>query len=37
MLGDTAPKFFEWCHLTDLYRISQALGVEQNRKGAPKK
>lgn len=37
MLGEAAPKFFEWCHPADLYRISQALGVEQNRKGAPTK
>jgi len=34
MLGTAAPNFFEWCHPADLYRISQALGVEQNRKGA---
>lgn len=33
MLGEQAPKYFEWCHLTDLYKISQALGVEQRRKG----
>lgn len=34
MLGDGAPEFFEWCHPSDLYKISQALGVEQHRKGA---
>jgi hypothetical protein len=37
MLGDQAPKFFEWCQTRDLYKISQALGVEQQRKGAPTK
>jgi len=35
MLGDAAPKYFEWCSTRDLYRISQALGVEQERRGAP--
>jgi phage gp16-like protein len=35
MLGDAAPEFFEWCHPRDLHKISQALGVEQNRRGAP--
>jgi len=35
MLGTDAPRFFEWCHVRDLYKISQALGVEQQRKGAP--
>lgn len=35
MLGDAAPKFYEWCTARDLYRISQALGVEQERRGAP--
>lgn len=35
MLGDQAPKFFEWCTPHDLYKITQALGVEQERKGAP--
>ncbi|SDO77797.1 Protein of unknown function [Rhodoferax sp. OV413] len=35
MLGTDAPQFFEWCHPRDLYKISQALGVEQQRKGAP--
>lgn len=34
MLGDAAPQFFEWCTPHDLHKISQALGVEQNRKGA---
>lgn len=33
MLGDEAPKFFEWCKPRDLYKITQALGVEQRRKG----
>lgn len=37
MLGTDAPQFFEWCHLRDLTKISQALAVEQNRKGAPTK
>lgn len=37
MLGTDAPQFFEWCHLRDLTKISQALSVEQNRKGAPTK
>jgi hypothetical protein len=37
MLGADAPQFFEWCHLRDLTKISQALSVEQNRKGAPTK
>lgn len=35
MLGDLAPQFFEWCEIRDLYKISQALGIEQRRKGAP--
>jgi phage gp16-like protein len=35
MLGDQAPQFFEWCEVRDLYKISQALNVEQARKGAP--
>lgn len=35
MLGTEAPRFFEWCHVRDLHKISQALGVEQTRKGAP--
>lgn len=35
MLGDNAPEFFEWCTPRDLYKISQALGVEQHRKGVP--
>lgn len=33
MLGDDAPQFFEWCKPRDLYKITQALGVEQRRKG----
>jgi phage gp16-like protein len=37
MLGDAAPQFFEWCETRDLYKISQALNVEQIRKGAPVK
>lgn len=37
MFGDEAPEFFEWCHLGDLQRISQALTFQQNRKGAPTK
>ena len=37
MLGTDAPEFFEWCHLRDLTKISQALAVEQNRKGAATK
>lgn len=37
MLGTAVPKFFEWCIPADLYRISQALGIEKNRKGAPTK
>lgn len=35
MLGDEAPQFFEWCHVRDLERISQALTYQQNRTGAP--
>jgi phage gp16-like protein len=35
MLGDSAPQYFEWCALRDLHKISQALGVEQQRRGAP--
>jgi phage gp16-like protein len=35
MLGDQAPEFFEWCEVRDLYKISQALNVEQIRRGAP--
>ena len=34
MLGADCPQYFEWCHTTDLHKISQALGVEQKRKGA---
>lgn len=37
MLGADAPQFYEWCHVRDLYKISQALGVHQNRQGAPTK
>lgn len=37
MLGDETPKFFEWCHVRDLERISQALTYQQNRIGAPTK
>jgi len=37
MLGDEAPQFFEWCHVRDLERISQALTYQQNRTGAPTK
>ncbi|MBI2770035.1 MAG: regulatory protein GemA [Burkholderiales bacterium] len=37
MLGDHAPQFFEWCEARDLYKISQALGTEQIRKGAATK
>lgn len=34
MLGSDAPRFFEWCEVRDLYKISQALNIEQVRKGA---
>lgn len=37
MLGNEAPEFFEWCHVRDLERISQALTYQQNRTGAPTK
>lgn len=37
MLGTQAPRFFEWCEPRVLYQISQALGVEQQRKGAATK
>ena len=37
MLGTEAPEFYEWCHLDDLHKVSQALGYEQTRKGAPTK
>lgn len=37
MLGEVAPKFFEWCHVRDLERISQVLTHHQNRTGAPTK
>lgn len=33
MLGQQAPEYFEWCNLHDLHKITQALGVEQRRKG----
>lgn len=35
MLGSQAPEFFEWCEPRDLYKISQALGIEQQRQGVP--
>lgn len=34
MLGQHAPEYFEWCEPSDLLKISQALGVEQQRRGA---
>ena len=34
MLGDQAPEFYEWCEPRVLYQLSQALGVEQQRRGA---
>lgn len=34
MLGDQAPEFYEWCDPRTLYQVSQALGVEQQRRGA---
>jgi phage gp16-like protein len=34
MLGAEAPEYFEWCEPRDLYKLSQALGVEQQRRGA---
>lgn len=37
MLQKDAPEFYEWCHPPDLRRISQALGIEQERKGVPTK
>jgi phage gp16-like protein len=37
MLGDDCPKFFEWCHPSDLTRITQALGFQQRREGAATK
>jgi phage gp16-like protein len=37
MLGEAAPKFFEWCHLRDLHSISQALSIQQLRTGADTK
>lgn len=37
MFGDQAPKYFEWCHVRDLERISQALTYQQNRVGATTK
>lgn len=33
MLGDQAPEYFEWCTPHTLHKITQALGVEQQRKG----
>lgn len=35
MLGDAAPEFYEWCEPRDLYKLTQALGVEQQRRGVP--
>lgn len=35
MFGDEAPQFFEWLEPTRLHKVSQALGYEQNRQGAP--
>jgi phage gp16-like protein len=35
MLAEAAPEFYEWCEPRDLYKISQALGTEQIRKGVP--
>lgn len=35
MFGAEAPEFFEWCQPRDLYKISQALGIEQQRQGVP--
>lgn len=37
MLQDAAPQFFEWCHVRDLEKISQALTYQQRRTGAPTK
>ena len=37
MFGDDAPEYFEWCEPRDLVRITQALSIEQNRKGAATK
>jgi phage gp16-like protein len=37
MLADETPKFFEWCNIRDLERISQALAYQQKRTGAPTK
>lgn len=34
MLGDEAPEYYEWCEPRVLYQVSQALGVEQQRRGA---
>lgn len=34
MLGDQAPEFYEWCEPRDLHKVSQALGIEQHRRGA---
>ncbi|WP_310614065.1 regulatory protein GemA [Limnohabitans sp.] len=36
MLGVDAPDFFEWCNPSDLHKVTQALGVEQQRKGVAK-
>lgn len=37
MLQQTCPQYFEWCHPSDLHKISQTLGYEQQRKGAATK
>jgi phage gp16-like protein len=37
MLGDAAPRFFEWLSPRDLEKVSQALTYQQNRTGAPTK
>lgn len=34
MLGAEAPEFYEWCEPRVLHKVSQALGVEQQRRGA---
>lgn len=34
MLGEAAPAFYEWCEPRVLHKVSQALGVEQQRRGA---
>jgi phage gp16-like protein len=37
MLGADCPQFYEWCHPTDLTKITQALGFQQRREGAATK